>query len=117
MESKLDRAIAEAEGRRALPSPHEFRRARQAAGVSQEVIADELGVSRATISRWESGNRSPAATRHAEYLAVYERLFSAATHAGRDRTAGKHDPHDDDSAPTEPSVRSRAGGAGAHEPT
>ena len=32
---------------------------RKAKGVTQEVLADQLGVSRRTVSRWETGSNMP----------------------------------------------------------
>lgn len=45
--------------KRELPPPEERRAIRIAAGVSQEDIAKELGLSRAAISRWETDKRTP----------------------------------------------------------
>lgn len=38
----------------------ELRRLRQAAGASQQVVADAVGVERATVSQWESGRFPPS---------------------------------------------------------
>lgn len=35
----------------------EFKRIREAAGLTQQRIADELGVDRVTVARWETGIR------------------------------------------------------------
>jgi len=42
-----------------LPEPAELRSLREAAGLSQQQLADALGVTRAAISHWETGTRSP----------------------------------------------------------
>jgi transcriptional regulator with XRE-family HTH domain len=45
---------------RDLPDPAERRRLREAAGMSQQALADCVGVSRAALSTWERGTREPA---------------------------------------------------------
>jgi DNA-binding transcriptional regulator YiaG len=44
---------------RRLPPPHQAKAIRQAAGVSQQRLADELGVHRVSVARWELGQRRP----------------------------------------------------------
>jgi len=44
---------------------------RDAAGVSQQRLADELGVDRVTVARWELGQRQP----HGELLIRYMALL------------------------------------------
>lgn len=51
----------------ALPSPAARRAIRIAAGLSQADMADEVGVSVATISRWEAGLVTP----HSDHMAAY----------------------------------------------
>ena len=58
--------------RRTAPPPALAKAIRQAAGLSQDALAKELGVSRITVLRWESGERKPrgaAAVRYARLLA------------------------------------------------
>ena len=45
--------------KRDLPPPEVRRALRIAAGVSQKDIGAELGVTRAAVSRWETGDRLP----------------------------------------------------------
>lgn len=40
-------------------SPNPLRAARLAAGMSQQQLADRLGITQATISTWETGKVSP----------------------------------------------------------
>lgn len=40
-----------------------FKRARLIAGLTQEELADSLGVSRTTVCKWESGHGLPRAKR------------------------------------------------------
>ncbi len=44
---------------------------REAAGVSQQRLADELGVDRVTVARWELGQRLP----HGQLLIKYMTLL------------------------------------------
>lgn len=55
---------------RSLPSPEHARAIRRAAGVTQARMAEELGVTRATINRWESGMRRPRGKHVTAYAAV-----------------------------------------------
>jgi transcriptional regulator with XRE-family HTH domain len=44
---------------RRLPPPDLAKAIRAAAGVSQQRLADELGVHRVSVARWELGQRRP----------------------------------------------------------
>lgn len=57
-----------------LPTPALRRALREAADVSQSVLADYVGVSRAAISRWESGDRTPRGTNRIAYVAALREL-------------------------------------------
>lgn len=72
-----DELIREVRAQRRLPSPALARAIREAAGVSQGRLADELGVDRVTVTRWEGGLRRPrgsTAARYAELLAQLKRI-------------------------------------------
>jgi transcriptional regulator with XRE-family HTH domain len=56
--------------RRALPNPSDRRLLRRRLGLSQQQLADVLGVDRVTVSRYESGERSPADRLLRDYLRV-----------------------------------------------
>jgi len=61
---------------RRLPTPALARAIRQSAGVSQARLAEEVGVNRVTLTRWELGQRTPrgaARLRYADVLAELER--------------------------------------------
>lgn len=70
--------IDEVRARRPLPAPRVARAIREAAGVSQIRLAQELGVHRMTIARWENGSRSPRAGQRQAYAALLEALREAA---------------------------------------
>lgn len=59
---------------RILPPPVLRRALREAAGLTQEDLAAALGVSRAALSRWETGSRKPRRYNQADYAAVLARL-------------------------------------------
>lgn len=42
-----------------LPQPDERRALREQAGLTQQEMADAIGVTRAAISQWEAGTRTP----------------------------------------------------------
>jgi transcriptional regulator with XRE-family HTH domain len=103
----VESALREAQMLRSLPSPERRQAIRVSARVTQQAIADDRGVDRSTISRWESGARDPRRLMLGAYLGILRQLETDAGAAGRDHNDG-------DSAPTEPSVRFCAGGTDAH---
>lgn len=78
--SSLREAILRTQLRRSLPPPEVRRDIRQRAGVSQRTLADELGVTRATVSRWEAGRRTPAGPLLAHYSEVLQQLTAECSH-------------------------------------
>lgn len=73
--------IDEVRESRQLPSPSVARDIRLAAGVSQQRLADELGVQRNTISRWEAGERHPSPSLRARYARVLLQLAAEISEA------------------------------------
>ncbi len=78
----LARALDRERVRRRLPSPTARRRLRLRAGISLAVIAREIGVTPASVSRWESGAREPAACHLDGYVAVLDRLAGELANGG-----------------------------------
>ena len=72
--SPLETALEQARKRRALPSPRVRRELRRRLGISQEVIAQAVGVSRITLLHYEFGRRRPSGERLERYLDVLDRL-------------------------------------------
>jgi DNA-binding transcriptional regulator YiaG len=68
----------EVRARRTLPGPALARAIREAAGVSQSRLAEELGVDRVTVTRWEGGHRRPRGARAVAYAALLAELQDAA---------------------------------------
>lgn len=66
--------LEEVRSTRGLPSPALARAIREAAGVSQDRLAEELGVHRVTVARWEAGTRRPQGRRLAAYLSLLDAL-------------------------------------------
>lgn len=62
---------------RTLPSPKVARMIRTTAGVSQERLAQELGVHRMTVARWEAGTRHPRGNYRAAYAGLLAQLRRA----------------------------------------
>jgi transcriptional regulator with XRE-family HTH domain len=65
---------------RRLPPPAVARAIRDAAGVSQQQLADELGVNRVTVARWELGTRTPRGELRLRYTTLLEQLRKVAAH-------------------------------------
>lgn len=57
-----------------LPSAPQRRLLRLRAMISQETIAQSVGVDRATVCRWETGEREPRDEHLADYINVLDRL-------------------------------------------
>jgi HTH-type transcriptional regulator/antitoxin MqsA len=74
MDDALDALLARQARLRRLPDPSIRRALREHHGLSQGQLADLLGVDRASVSRYESGDRSPRPSIAERYLEVLERL-------------------------------------------
>ena len=73
----LERAITKRLMLRKLPTPALRRLLREQLGLSQQTLAEAVGVTRETISRWENGEREPTRGDHAErYLEALEYLVA-----------------------------------------
>ncbi|MGW2582640.1 helix-turn-helix transcriptional regulator [Streptomyces virginiae] len=51
-----------------LPGPEQRRTIREAAGLSQQDLADIVGVSRQAVTAWEAGDRYPRKAQLARYV-------------------------------------------------
>lgn len=60
--------------RRELPAPKMRRALREAAGVSQDAVAQSIGVHRMTVNRWESGQCEPTPQHVIAYAAILRDL-------------------------------------------
>jgi transcriptional regulator with XRE-family HTH domain len=69
--------IRQVRAQRRMPSPALARAIREAAGVSQGRIAEELGVDRVTVTRWETGLRRPRGERASAYAELLSQLKRA----------------------------------------
>ncbi|MBT2391635.1 helix-turn-helix transcriptional regulator [Streptomyces sp. ISL-1] len=61
-----------------LPQPDERRALREAAGLTQQEVADAIGVTRAAISQWEAGTRTPRGALLDRYVDAIRALRDAA---------------------------------------
>jgi transcriptional regulator with XRE-family HTH domain len=69
--------IGEVRARRRLPQAPLARAIREAAGISQGRLAEELGVGRVTVTRWEGGQRQPRGSTAAAYAELLDQLKRA----------------------------------------
>lgn len=69
-------AVVRTAQRRVLVPPRLRREIRRAAGLSQSDVARALGVDRATVSRYESGDRTPRRELAERYAELLRRLVS-----------------------------------------
>jgi DNA-binding transcriptional regulator YiaG len=70
----LARILEKRRAARRLPEPRMRRLLRERAGLSQQDLAQVLGVDRATVSRWESGERDPWPSHVGAYVDALDRL-------------------------------------------
>jgi transcriptional regulator with XRE-family HTH domain len=70
----LDALLSRSRLRRDLPPPSIRRLLRERAGLSQEAIANVLGVTRPTVTRWELGARTPRNAALVRYSELLDRL-------------------------------------------
>ena len=76
MATPIEQLIADANRRRALPSPPVRRLLREEAGLTQKEIAAAIGVARPAVTRYESGTRAPRGETRSAYIELLERLVS-----------------------------------------
>lgn len=72
--------IVKTEKMTVLPAPILRRAIRQAAGVTQDEIAERIGVTRAAVSRWESGTRTPWRRNRVRYRDVLTEISGEDTY-------------------------------------
>lgn len=73
----MDDLFHQVKQRKRLPPPAARRFIRESAGVSQDAVAREVGVTRAAVARWELDNRTPRGPNLNRYLDVLDRLARA----------------------------------------
>jgi DNA-binding XRE family transcriptional regulator len=60
-----------------LPALKERARLRKTFGITQQKLADAIGVSRQTINEWEGGHKEPSGTNRVNYAAALAELAEA----------------------------------------
>ncbi len=70
----LTNALRHAHQKRQLPAPATRRFLREKVGITQLSLARALGITQATISRYETGSRQPRGEALERYLGVLDRL-------------------------------------------
>jgi transcriptional regulator with XRE-family HTH domain len=63
--------------RRSLPSPERRAQLRRDAGITQDALAEILGVTRSTLTYWESGKRNPSGASLTRYLEALNAMAAA----------------------------------------
>ncbi|MFF8423125.1 helix-turn-helix transcriptional regulator [Streptomyces sp. NPDC015680] len=67
----------------ALPPPHVCAKLRLAAGLTQQDVADAVGVKRVAVTRWELGQTSPRRPHREGYLRLLKGLAERFPEAAR----------------------------------
>jgi transcriptional regulator with XRE-family HTH domain len=70
----LEELLRDARARRSLPDPAVRRLLRERAGLTQDQLANVLGVGRVAVTRYESGLRTPRGDTCVKYALLLERL-------------------------------------------
>ncbi|MFF5980177.1 helix-turn-helix transcriptional regulator [Streptomyces olindensis] len=70
----VDALLKEASPADGLPEPAERKRLREAGSLSQERVAETLGVRRETVSAWEAGRSEPRQPKRAAYIRLLQGL-------------------------------------------
>jgi DNA-binding transcriptional regulator YiaG len=76
MSVNLEKILTKARMRALLPAPAICKLIREQSNLTQDDIAEAVGVDRASISRWESGDQSPRGAARETYAALLSRLQS-----------------------------------------
>ncbi|MEU0213948.1 helix-turn-helix transcriptional regulator [Streptomyces sp. NPDC006265] len=66
-----------------LPPPHVRQQLRLAAGLTQQEVADAVGVKRLAVARWELGQTHPRRPHRAVYMHLLKRLAERFPEAAR----------------------------------
>lgn len=74
MSAQVDALLREVEARAQLPAPMMRRAIRTSAHVSQQRVADALGVTSVTVHRWEHGTCTPRGEMLVAYVDLLRRL-------------------------------------------
>lgn len=74
----MNQLIAQAKALRDLPTPERAKCIRAAAGITQDVLAEEVGVHRVTIARWEAGLTRPGGAPGVKYARLLRQLEKVA---------------------------------------
>ncbi|WP_435974465.1 helix-turn-helix domain-containing protein [Streptomyces sp. Qhu_M48] len=72
----MSRSTADSASSVTLPTPKERRRLREALALSEEQVAEAMGVTKATVKSWETGRSAPRGRKREAYarlLGLYER--------------------------------------------
>ncbi|MEU9331231.1 helix-turn-helix domain-containing protein [Streptomyces canus] len=72
--ASVDALLEQAAAPDALPVPAERKRLREAAGLSQDQVANALNVRRETVTGWEAGRTEPRPPRRAAYIRLLDGL-------------------------------------------
>jgi transcriptional regulator with XRE-family HTH domain len=108
--STLEEVLASRRPQRLLPEPPTCRLIRQSAGATQADVAAELRVARVTISRWETGSRTPGGQLHERYVELLDRLHAFATQRTLNKNNARISVQADAAPPVMPAAAEPHGG-------
>jgi DNA-binding transcriptional regulator YiaG len=74
MSIAIEQLMQDAKRSRSLPAPPVRRYLREQVGLSQEAVAEALGIGRTAVTRWETGSREPRGAVRLEYVELLERM-------------------------------------------
>ncbi|MER7622512.1 helix-turn-helix domain-containing protein [Streptomyces sp. NPDC126503] len=88
----MSRSTTESASAVSLPTPKERRRLREALALSEEQVAEAVGVTKATVKAWETGRSAPRGRKREAYAKLLAAAEDAGTPAGGDPPASAPGP-------------------------
>ncbi|MDX2559839.1 helix-turn-helix domain-containing protein [Streptomyces sp. TX20-6-3] len=96
----MSRSTADSASSVTLPTPKERRRLREALALSEEQVAEAMGVTKATVRAWETGRSAPRGRKREAYA----------------KLLGTHEPGDAPSSPDSPAASPPAASPASEQP-
>ncbi|MFJ5828646.1 sigma factor-like helix-turn-helix DNA-binding protein [Streptomyces sp. NPDC093089] len=112
----MSRSTADSAPSATLPTPKERRRLREALALTEEQVAEAMGVTKATIKAWETGRSTPRGRKreaYAKLLGAYDETDAYDETGAHDETGAPRTPERPADAPERPTASAGDTSAGA----
>ncbi|MGW1935140.1 helix-turn-helix domain-containing protein, partial [Streptomyces sp. NPDC001919] len=98
----MSRSTADSASSATLPTPKERRRLREALALSEEQVAEAMGVTKATVRSWETGRSTPRGRKREAYAKLLGTSGPADASAPSPPPDGADEPEQARSGPSSP---------------